>query len=133
MLFDGGCVAGILLLQSLLHKVEPERLTERELSVEVGNFMKENFEKSIKQAGGTDVEVIVEDIILMHDDGDEYHGFVKLEFKYDGKKEKLIRRLKVDYDGTQFSYELQNDCQDRCPKYAAGDGMKIALKTYLTT
>ena len=110
--FVGAFAVGVLLLQSLHHKVEPERLTEKELSVEIGNFMKENFEKSITQAGGTDVEVIVEDIILVRDDGDKYHGFVKLEFKYDGKKENLIRRLKVVYDGTQFSYELENDCKN---------------------
>jgi hypothetical protein len=101
-----------LLLQSWRSGVEPERLTERELSIEVGNFMKENFEKSLKQSGGSDVEVIVEDMILVHDEGDKYHGFVQLEIRYDGKKENLIRGLKVDYDGTQFSYELQNSRED---------------------
>jgi rhomboid protease GluP len=110
--FVGAFVVGVLLLQSWRSGVEPERLTERELSIEVGNFMKENFEKSLKQSGGSDVEVIVEDMILVHDEGDKYHGFVQLEIRYDGKKENLIRGLKVDYDGTQFSYELQNSRED---------------------
>jgi hypothetical protein len=110
--FVGAFVAGVLLLQSWRSGVEPERLTERELSIEVGNFMKENFEKSLKQSGGSDVEVIVEDMILVHDEGDKYHGFVQLEIRYDGKKENLIRGLKVDYDGTQYSYELQNSRED---------------------
>lgn len=106
--FVAAFVAGVLLLQSYRSGVEPERLTEKELSIEVGKFMKENFEKSMREAGGNEVEVIVEDMVLVHDEGDKYHGFVQLELRYDGEKESLIRGLKVDYDGTQFGYELQN-------------------------
>ena len=105
--FVSAFVAVILMLQSWCFGVEPKMLTEQELSIEVGNFMKENIEKSIRENGGNEVEVIVEDMILVHDTGDKYHGFVQLEIKYDGKNENLIRGLKVDYDGKQFSYELQ--------------------------
>jgi peptidyl-tRNA hydrolase len=81
-------------------------MTEKELSVEVGSFMKEKVEESLEQSLGTEVDVNIHDIIIVHDEGDKYRGFVKLEYKYGGTSEVLIRSLRVEYDGNQFSYEI---------------------------
>ena len=104
--FVGSAIVGAILLFSWFEGADTLKMTEKELSVEVGSFMKEKVEESLEQSLGTEVDVNIQDIIIVHDEGDKYRGFVKLEYKYGGTSEVLIRSLRVEYDGNQFSYEI---------------------------
>ena len=104
--FVGSVIVGAILLFSWFEGADALKMTEKELSVEIGNFMKEKVEESLEQSLGKEVDVNIQDIIIVHDEGDKYRGFVKLECKYGGTKEVLIRSLRVEYDGTQYSYEF---------------------------
>lgn len=99
---------GAIMLISLFVARDADRLDPKELSVEVGNLIREKFTEALKEAGAKDASVEIENCMLFHDGGNDYHGVVSMECECDGEYETLTKKMKVTYDGEQFMYQLED-------------------------
>ena len=88
------------------------RLTEEELAEEVAENLKVNLTRDLRSEvqGEGDVVVVIERIKLRRhwEVRDLYTGTVRISVKEGDKTEVYDASIKVTYDGTTFSHELQN-------------------------
>ena len=99
------CALGAILLISWFVAGDASRLDAKSLSVEVGNHIKEKTIEHLKDLGMKRVKVRIRECALLHDGGDDYHGLVSMKCEYDGEIENVTWRIKVTYDGEQFTCE----------------------------
>ena len=102
------CALGAILLISWFAAGDAPRLDVKDLSVEVGNLIKEKMTEGIKDLGMKRVNVQIKECILFHDGGNDYHGLVSMKCEYDGETENLTKSIKVTYDGEQVMYQMEN-------------------------
>ena len=88
------------------------RLTEEELAEEVAENLKVKLTRDLRSEiqGEGDVVIVIERIKLRRhwEDRDLYTGTVRISVKEGDKTEVYEASIKVTYDGTTFSHELQN-------------------------
>lgn len=88
------------------------RLTEEELAEEVAENLKVKLTRDLRSEiqGEGDVVIVIERIKLRRhwEDRDLYTGTVRISVKEGDKTEVYEASIKVTYDGTTFSYELQH-------------------------
>lgn len=87
----------------------PERMSLADLKKEVRSFIEENTTKNLKKEGYSSVNVIVSDLTLFHDGGNDYRGVVQFDIFADGESEIKEFHLSVVYDGETLAYEIGDE------------------------
>lgn len=97
----------VFMMISVFTGSDAARLGTKELAAEVGELLRKNMTEVIKSGGAKQVDVKINELSLFRDGGDNYHGLVVMECKYDGVTAKLSKVIRVTYDGEKFMYHLE--------------------------